>query len=89
MLQSAVRAAHGNSQFSALTPPEQDDLLRQIESSPFFLVIRFLTICGTFSSPEYGGNRDYVGWQLIGFDPRHVWSAPYGYYDADYLEKGE
>jgi len=88
-LQSTARAAHGNPQFSAMAPAEQDELLRQIESSPFFLLMRFLTICGTFASPEYGGNRDYVGWQLIGFDHRHVWQAPYGYYDADYSQSGE
>jgi len=88
-LQSAARAAHGSTRFSALTDAEQDALLVQIETSPFFSLMRFLTICGTFSSPEYGGNRDYVGWQLIGFDHRHVWQAPYGYYDADYVEKGE
>ena len=88
-MQSAARAARGNLRFGALAAAEQDELLRQIESSPFFLLMRFLTICGTFSSPEYGGNRGYVGWHLIGFDHRHVWQAPYGYYDADYAAKGE
>jgi hypothetical protein len=25
----------------------------------------------------------------MGFDDRHSWFSPYGYYDADYIEKGE
>jgi hypothetical protein len=42
-----------------------------------------------FSLPEYGGNKDELGWQLIGFEDRHVWTQPYGFYDADHLAKGE
>ncbi|MFT5048613.1 MAG: hypothetical protein ACI8UP_005617, partial [Porticoccaceae bacterium] len=39
--------------------------------------------------PEYGGNRDNIGYQLIGFEDRHAWQAPYGFYDADYAQRGE
>jgi hypothetical protein len=42
-----------------------------------------------FSLPGYGGNRDYVGYDLIQFDNQHVWQPPFGYYDADYAEKGQ
>jgi hypothetical protein len=24
----------------------------------------------------------------LGFEDRHVWQSPYGYYDADYADKG-
>ncbi len=89
LLQATGQAAHGNPRFSTLAAAQQDELLRQIEDSTFFTTMRYLTICGTFASPEYGGNRDYVGWSLIGFDHGHAWQAPYGYYDADYLKKGE
>jgi hypothetical protein len=41
-----------------------------------------------FSNPSYGGNRDEVGWKLIGFEAPHPWQPPFGYYDADYAEKG-
>ena len=34
--------------------------------------------------PAYGGNRDGVGWKLIGFEDRHVFQPPFGYYDRDY-----
>jgi hypothetical protein len=23
-----------------------------------------------------------MGWKLLGFDHRHVWAPPFGYYDA-------
>ena len=51
--------------------------------------MRYLTIAGMFALPEYGGNRENIGYQLIGFDDQHVWQPPFGFYDADYLEKGE
>ena len=44
---------------------------------------------GLFAAPEYGGSGGEVGNALIGFEDRHVWQPPYGYYDADYAEKGE
>jgi len=88
-LQAAARAAHAGARFSALTAEEQDALLRQIESSPFFATMRYLSVCGTLAAPEYGGNRDFIGWRLTGFDHRHVWAPPFGYYDADYRQKGE
>jgi hypothetical protein len=30
-----------------------------------------------------------MGWDLIGFDHRHAWAPPFGYYDADYMQRGE
>ena len=41
------------------------------------------TAAGMFANPEYGGNRDKIGWKLIGFDDRFFWQAPFGYYDRD------
>ena len=72
-----------------LTEAQQDQLLRDNEQTPFFATMRYLTIAGTFSLPRYGGNRDNVGYQLIGYEDRGAWSAPYGFYDADYAERGE
>jgi gluconate 2-dehydrogenase gamma chain len=72
------------SSFSSLDNQAQQALLTREEASPFFAMMRFLTLAGMFSLPEYGGNRDHVGWKMIGFDHRHAWSAPFGYYDAHY-----
>lgn len=82
-LQTAARSAHQASAFRSLEPPQQDALLRAIESTPFFNTMRYLTIAGMFSTPEYGGNRDGVGWRLIGFENQHMWQPPFGYYDAN------
>ncbi len=35
--------------------------------SAFFSVVRQQTIEGMFADPAYGGNRDVVGWKLLGF----------------------
>lgn len=79
----------GVASFYLLDEEKQDQLLRQIESSEFFNTIRFLTVAGMFSNPEYGGNRDKVGFELLGFTDQHAWQPPFGFYDADYVEKGE
>jgi gluconate 2-dehydrogenase gamma chain len=89
MLSEAALAAYGSVSFSRLTPKQQDALLTEIEETDFFATLRYLTIAGMFSHPSHGGNRDRVGWQLLGFDDRHSWQPPFGFYDADYAEKGE
>lgn len=39
----------------------------QIAAPSFFAVLRRHTAEGMFSDPAYGGNRDMVGWRLIGY----------------------
>ena len=34
-------------------------------SSSFFALLRNHTIDGTFCDPYYGGNRDFVGWDMM------------------------
>ncbi len=65
----------------------QTGLLEEIESSPFFGMVHFLTLMGCFSLPSYGGNIDQGGWAQIGFESRHAWQPPFGYYDALYDEE--
>jgi len=88
-LQAMAQSTYGAATFHSLSEDQQDNLLTQVEDGLFFGTIRFLTIAGTFSLPEYGGNRDQVGWKMIGFENRHMWTPPYGFYDADYAAKGE
>jgi gluconate 2-dehydrogenase gamma chain len=74
--------------FAKLDDAGQDDALRSIESDPRFGICCFLTQMGFFSMAKHGGNRDLLGWKLIGFDGHHgAWSHPFGYYDAKYLEE--
>ncbi len=87
--QTQIALSFGAPYFHELNEAEQDTMLGQIEATPFFATVRMLTIAGLLSLPEYGGNRDFIGYQLIGYDSRAAWSAPYGFYDADYMERGE
>jgi gluconate 2-dehydrogenase gamma chain len=50
----------------------------------FFQTIQFHTVLGFLVDPEGGGNRDYAGWKVIGRDPAHSFSPPFGYYDKEY-----
>jgi gluconate 2-dehydrogenase gamma chain len=69
--------------FASLTPAQQDELVHEIERTPFFRAVRFDTIVGTFALPTRGGNRDYTGWHMLGFDHQPAFQAPFGYYDAE------
>jgi gluconate 2-dehydrogenase gamma chain len=53
-------------------------------SDGFFQTIWQHTLFGFLVDPEGGGNRDYAGWKVIGRDPAHSFSPPFGYYDKDY-----
>jgi hypothetical protein len=70
------------SSFSAQPVERQDALLKEIETTPFFEGMRGLTLCGMFADPSWGGNREYAGWKLLGFDHRGIWQPPFGAYDA-------
>jgi hypothetical protein len=56
-------------------------LLTTVEGEPFFETVRFMTLAGMFAMPDYGGNRGYVGWSMIGLEHAHGWQPPFGYYD--------
>jgi gluconate 2-dehydrogenase gamma chain len=73
----------GTQGFPALTPVQQDEVIREIEATPFFQAVRLDTIVGTFALPSWGGNRDYMGWHLLGLEHQMTLQAPFGYYDAD------
>jgi gluconate 2-dehydrogenase gamma chain len=63
--------------FAKLNPEDQDTYLKALESESrdlggvpsniFFESLLEMTIEGFFSDPAYGGNKDMVGWKLIGF----------------------
>jgi gluconate 2-dehydrogenase gamma chain len=83
--QAACREQHpGAGPFASLTPTQQFEHLTTVDQTPFFDTTRVLTLLGMFSLPAYGGNRNGVGWKLIGFEDRHVFQPPFGYYDRAY-----
>ena len=75
-LDAYSRATHGNS-FAALAPEAQDTVLTAMEenraagftpsSAAFFELVLQHTLEGTFGDPHYGGNQDFVGWELVGY----------------------
>ncbi|HEV2878949.1 MAG TPA: gluconate 2-dehydrogenase subunit 3 family protein [Candidatus Eremiobacteraceae bacterium] len=71
-------------EFASLAPVRQVEWLRQVERTPFFASLQQLTVLGALTMPQYGGNRDGLGWQLIGFADEHAFAPPFGYYDRDY-----
>ena len=59
---------------------DQDSVLIDVEtgaatgfagsSGAFFSMVRTHTLQGTFGDPYYGGNANFVGWDLIGYPGR-------------------
>jgi gluconate 2-dehydrogenase gamma chain len=71
--------------FASLTSGQQIEFLQTGgDQMPFFNTTRLLTLLGMFTRPSYGGNRNSIGWKLIGFEDNHAFSPPFGYYDRDY-----
>jgi gluconate 2-dehydrogenase gamma chain len=75
-LDEFARSSRGSA-FARLSPSDQDALLKVVErgdapgfrpnSETFFALIRQHTIEGTFCDPFYGGNANFVGWDLISY----------------------
>src|ERR1700739_3918591 len=86
-LDAYCRAEFAGKNFVALDASQQDRILSGIEKDEiklkdvsgkaFFELILQNTIEGFFADPIYGGNRDMVGWKLIGFP-----GARYDYRDV-------
>ena len=72
-----------SSSFSSLAKSEQVALLRSMEKAPFYELVRTHTVLGWLGGPEYGGNRDQVGWKYIGFEDAGFFDPPFGHYDAE------
>jgi gluconate 2-dehydrogenase gamma chain len=72
----------GTTTLVSLTAARLDELLRSMEKVEIFGGFRFLTIAGTFGNASWGGNRDIVGWKLMGHEMRGAFQPPFGYYDA-------
>jgi gluconate 2-dehydrogenase gamma chain len=72
-----VKTAFAGRSLPQLTPDDQDEVLAGLESgsialkdvsgAQFFALLLQNTLEGFFSDPVYGGNRDMVGWKLVGF----------------------
>ena len=82
-LKQKIKSAYPKiNRFSELAPDQQTEMLKSAEDTPLFEMLYFMTLSGMFCLPGYAGNRNNAGWDLIGFDHRHAWQPPFGYYDA-------
>jgi gluconate 2-dehydrogenase gamma chain len=79
----AIRAVNAHCErqygksFAALSASQQDDVLRGLDEGKielesigaqfFFNMLLANTVEGFFADPVYGGNRDKIGWKLVGF----------------------
>ena len=80
---TAVAARYpGVPRFALLTATQQIEFMQANERNGFFQQMMFLTLAGTFSHPDWGGNHDKSGWQILGFEDRGFWQPPFGWYDA-------
>jgi gluconate 2-dehydrogenase gamma chain len=67
---------------SALAASPATGSIASIEHSEFFEALRRHVVMGFLASPAWGGNRDNVGWKLIGFEDAGAFQPPFGYYDT-------
>jgi gluconate 2-dehydrogenase gamma chain len=81
-LDARATAAHGAA-FADLSARQQDALMREVEATPFFELGHLLTVAGVFADPSHGGNREGVGFALLGMEHAATYSPPFGFYDAE------
>jgi gluconate 2-dehydrogenase gamma chain len=76
----AVSRSHFHRAFAELSAAEQDEVLAALETGKaagwpkgpvkagdFFATVLAHTVWGFLADPKYGGNRDYVGWKVVGY----------------------
>jgi gluconate 2-dehydrogenase gamma chain len=81
---AAYAARHPGADFAAADALAQTAYLVEVDQTPLFESLRFLTLLGMFSLPSYGGNRGGLGWRILGFEDTHAFYPPFGFYDRDY-----
>ena len=79
-----------HARFVALSEEQQDMVLGEFETgtvakfkkaAEFFDTVRYHVLEGVFCEPQYGGNKDMLGWRLVNFPGQQL-----GYADA-YINK--
>jgi gluconate 2-dehydrogenase gamma chain len=83
----ARKTAPSAKSFAALTPAQQIEAMKAIEKTDSFGTLKFYTVAGFFSDPADGGNKDQIGWKLIGFEDSFYYAPPFGWYDAQAMKE--
>ncbi|QOY90350.1 gluconate 2-dehydrogenase subunit 3 family protein [Paludibaculum fermentans] len=58
-------------------------LVKAIEQTEFFKLLRTHTIMGFLAAPAWGGNQGMVGWTHIGLEHKMTFQPPFGFYDGE------
>jgi hypothetical protein len=73
--------------FVELGPAQQDEVLTALDdgkatgftwpsAQTFFNTLRTHTMEGMFADPIYGGNKNFAGWELVGFPGAQLFYSP-------------
>lgn len=92
-----IREAAG-SEFWELAPAAMDSVLKDLEtgrtqlpslpSAVFFETLLANTIEGFYGDPAYGGNRDMIGWRMVGFPGAYAaYLEEVDIYNLEYLRE--
>jgi gluconate 2-dehydrogenase gamma chain len=81
VMKAMEKGAEGN---ALVADPTESEAAKRAEA---FGLLRATGLVGTFSDPSLHGNRDQIGWKLIGFNDQAYWAPPFGYYDAHAEDK--
>jgi hypothetical protein len=73
--------------FAALASAQQIEAMKALEKTDEFGTLRFYTIVGFLGDPADGGNKDQIGWKLIGFKDDFYYAPPFGYYDEQLMKE--
>ena len=92
VIDARVSEAHPDAGgFADLDGAAMDALVGGLEQDApdAFWPLQTFTVFGAFAAPAQGGNKDKAGWALLGYDDRHMWQPPFGFYDAEATQGGD
>ncbi len=89
------REAYSNQNFAELEPAQQDALLQALDKEQlklpdvsgkgFIDMLWKNTQEGFFADPMYEGNRDFIGWKLVGYTgPRYNYVGNISHFGQEY-----
>ena len=74
----AFHALGGESQDAVLVAFESGSVPGYKKAAEFFETVRYHVMQGIFCEPHYGGNKDMMGWRVVGFPGQQLgYSVPY------------
>jgi gluconate 2-dehydrogenase gamma chain len=80
--EQAAKTVPGATSFAKLSSAQQIEVMKAMEKTHEFGILREYTLVAFFGDPALGGNTNEVGWKLLEFDSAFFFRPPFGYYDA-------